>query len=160
MKPSEPVEARLERIGKLDRFFVQQQFAPIANLYLISTVGPDEKSAGEMLASVRQKRMKIREQINFYADDAQTVPLLALRARKVFEFRGVTDVVLPDGQVIGTLRKNFSASLLRSSWSVLDPAGGEVATAEESSAAIAILRRVWSAIPFIGDIPFLLPFHF
>lgn len=160
MQPSEPVQDRLDRIGTLDRFFVQQRFAPIANLYQISTVGPDGKSADELLASVRQKRMKIREQIDFYADDAQTVPLLALRARKVFEFRGATDVVLPDGRVIGTLRKNFGASLLRSSWSVLEPTGGEMATAKESSIAIAILRRVWSAIPILGNIPFLLPFHF
>jgi uncharacterized protein YxjI len=160
MQPSDPVKTRLDGIGKLDRFFVQQRFAPIANLYLISAVGPDLKSADEMLASVRQKRMKIREQIDFYADDAHTVPLLALRARKAFEFRGVTDVVLPDGRMIGTLRKNFGTSLLRSSWSVLDAAGVEVATAKESSVVIAILRRVWSAIPFIGDVPFLLPFHF
>ncbi len=146
MQPYQQGPAGLDRIRYLDQFFVQQRFAPVANLYLISTVGLDGRSAGELLASVRQKRMKIREQINFFADEAQTVPLLQLRARKVFEFRGVTDVVLPDGQVIGTLRKAFGASLLRSSWSVLDAAGVEVATARESSMFIAILRRIWSSI--------------
>jgi len=160
MQPYQQGPAGLDRIRYLDQFFVQQRFAPVANLYLISTVGLDGRSAGELLASVRQKRMKIREQINFFADEAQTVPLLQLRARKVFEFRGVTDVVLPDGQVIGTLRKAFGASLLRSSWSVLDAAGVEVATARESSMFIAILRRIWSSIPYLGDVPFLLPFHF
>ena len=113
-----------------------------------------------MLAAVRQKRMKIRDQIDFFADEAQTMPLMRLRARKVFEFRGVTDVVLPDGQLIGTLRKVFGRSLLRSSWSVLDPAGAEVATAQESSMFIAILRRIWSSLPYVGDVPFFLPFHF
>jgi hypothetical protein len=162
MQPSVPPPSYdpLARVAYLDQFFVQQKFAPIANLYRIHALAPDGRKPGELLAFVRQRRMKIREQIDFYADEAQTVPLMQLRARKVFEFRGVTDVVLRDGPVIGTLRKNFAKSLLRSSWSVLDPAGTEVATARESSVFIAVLRRVWDAIPFVGDVPFFLPFHF
>jgi hypothetical protein len=109
---------------------------------------------------VRQKRLKIREQIDFWTDESQSVPLLRLRARKVFEFRGMTDVLVPGGGVIGTLKKNFGRSLLRSSWTVLDPAGNPVATARESSVLLAVLRRIWGALPYAGDIPFFLPFHF
>src|SRR5215207_2998452 len=101
----------LARVAQLDQLFVQQKFAPVANIYRISTVGPDGRSEGEPLAFVRQKRLRIRERIDFYADEAQTVPLMRLQARKVFEFRGVTDVLLPNGgQVIGTLKKNFAKS--------------------------------------------------
>jgi hypothetical protein len=150
----------LARIAGLDHMFVQQKFAPIANVYRISTVGPDGKSAAEPLAFVRQKKLKIREQINFFTDESQQVPLLRLQARKVFEFRGVTDVLIPSGQVIGSLKKNFGKSLLRSSWTVLGVNGQPVATAQESSMFIAILRRIWGAIPYIGDIPFFIPFHF
>jgi len=109
---------------------------------------------------VQQKRMRIREQIDFFADEAKAVPLLRLQARKVFEFRGMTDVLIPSGQVIGTFKKNFGKSLLRSSWTILGPDGQPLATAQESNMVIAILRRVWSAIPYIGDAPFFIPFHF
>jgi hypothetical protein len=155
----QPLYDPLARVASLDRFFVQQQFAPIANVYRVFTVGPDG-GPGELLAYVRQKRMKIREQIDFYADESQRVPLLRLQARKVFEFRGMTDVLLPGGQVIGTLKKNFARSLVRSSWSVLDPSGREVATAHEASMFFAVLRRVWGLLPFVGDIPYFIPFHF
>lgn len=155
-----PAYDPLARIAGLDHVFVQQKFAPIANVYHISTVGPDGRSAAEPLAYVRQKKLKIREQINFFTDESQQVPLLRLQARKVFEFRGVTDVVIPSGQVIGSLKKNFGKSLVRSSWTVLDGNGQPVATAQESNMFIAILRRVWGAIPYIGDIPFFIPFHF
>jgi hypothetical protein len=156
----QPAYDPLGRLAGLDRFFVQQKFAPIANIYRISTVGPDG-NAGEPLAFVRQKRMKIREQVDFFTDESQTVPLLRLRGRKVFEFRGMTDVLLPEGdQLLGTLRKNFAKSLVRSSWSVLDPAGREVATARERSMFFAVLRRVWALVPFVGDIPYFIPFHF
>ena len=150
----------LARIAGLDHLFVQQKFAPIANIYQIFTVGPDGRSGAEPLAYVRQKKLKIREQINFFTDDTQQVPLLRLQARKVFEFRGVTDVVIPSGQVIGSLKKNFGKSLLRSSWTVLGANGQPVATAQESSMFIAVLRRIWGAIPYVGDIPFFIPFHF
>ncbi|MGH8906686.1 MAG: hypothetical protein ACRD0K_09255 [Egibacteraceae bacterium] len=144
----------------VDRFFVQQRFAPLVNLYRISAVAPDGRSEGQPLAYVRQKRMKIREQIDFFADEAQRVPLLRLKARKVFEFRGRSEVQLPDGQVIGQFQKVFGVSLLRSAWQVLDADGEVVATARESSMAMALLRRLWDFVPLIENIPFKPPFHF
>ena len=150
----------LARVAGLDRLFVQQKFAPIANRYRISTVAPDGRSAGELLAYVEQKRMKIREQIDFFADETKQVPVLRLQARKVFEFRGVTDVVLPDGQVIGTFKKEFGKSLVRSAWTILGPGGQPVATAHESNLFLALFRRIWDLVPYVGDVPFFLPFHF
>lgn len=149
----------LDEVAGLDAMFVQQEFAPLQNRYTISTVGPDGR-AGRPLVYVRQKRLKIREQIDFFADAAQTSPVLRLRARKVFEFRGRTDVLLPDGTVIGQLQKVFGRSLVSSTWQVLDAEGTVVATAQESSLFIAVLRRGWGFIPVVGDVPFLLPFHF
>jgi hypothetical protein len=150
----------LAQVAQVDHLFVQQKFAPLVNKYTVSTLGPDGRSPGQPVAFVQQKRMRIREQIDFYADEAKTVPLLRLQARKVFEFRGMTDVVIPSGQVIGSFRKNFGKSLVRSSWTILAPNGQPLAIAYESNMIIAILRRVWSAIPYIGDAPFFIPFHF
>ncbi|MDP9240580.1 MAG: hypothetical protein M3O55_08085 [Actinomycetota bacterium] len=150
----------LTKVATTDQFFVQQQFAPLVNRYRISTVGSDGKSPGEFLCQVQQKRLKIRERITFYADEARQVPVLELRARSIMEFRGMVDVVLPSGEAIGVLRKVFGASLLRSTWELQDPNGAVVATAQESSLPIAILRRIWGLIPYVGDVPFLLPFHF
>ena len=149
----------LDRITTTDRFFVQQRFAPLVNLYRIST-SPDGRSEGEPLAYVRQKRMRVREEITFFADEAQRVPLLRIKARKVFEFRGRVEVQLPDGQVIGQFQKVFGASLIRSAWQILDSDGKLLATARESSLFMAILRRVWGAIPYLETIPVTPPFHF
>ncbi len=149
----------LDEVAGLDTLYVQQTFSPVANRYRISTVGPDGRE-GRPLVHVRQKRLKIREQIDFYADESLEELVLRLRARKVFEFRGRSDVLLPDGTVLGSLQKVFGRSLLRSSWQVLDPADNVVATAQESSVFLAVLRRGWNFLPVVGDVPFLLPFHF
>lgn len=150
----------LDRIAGLDKFYVQQKFAPMVNHYRIATVGADGTSEGEPLANVKQKRMKIREQVDFFAGDEQSTMAMQIKARGVFEFRGRSDVRLPDGTVIGQLQKDFSKSLLRSTWHILDAEGEAVASAQESSMPIAVLRRVWGWIPLASVIPFPLPFHF
>jgi hypothetical protein len=152
--------SELEGLANVDQLFVKQRFAPLVNKYDISTVAADGKGPGQPICFVQQKRMKIREEINFFTDESQKDVVLRLKKRNVMEFHGATDVLLPDGTVIGQLRKVFGKSLLRSSWEILDPQGNVVATAQERSMAMAVLRRLWGWIPYVGDIPFFIPFHF
>jgi len=147
-------------VAELDHFLVQQKFTMMVNKYRVSTIAADGKSEGVPVAYVQQKRMKIREQIDIFGDEAQTQQVLRLKSRKVLELRGRVDIMLPDGTVIGQLQKVFGKSLLRSSWEILDADGAVVATAQESSMAIAILRRAWGFIPVVNDIPCPIPFHF
>ncbi len=151
----------LDKVLELDRLFVQQKFTALVNVYTISTVADDGRNAGSPLAYVKQKRLKIREQIDFFGDENQSDLVMRVKARKVFEVRGRSEVQLPDGTVIGQLQKVFGKSLLRSTWEILDAAGSTViASAQERSMAIAVLRRVWGFIPIVGNVPFLIPFHF
>jgi hypothetical protein len=150
----------LDTIRSTDRFFVQQRFTPLVNLYRISTVGPAGRNAGSELVHVRQKRLKVREQIDFFADADEKVPVLRIKAHSVFEMRGRYDVITPDGIVAGQLQKQFARSLLRSTWTVLDGQGRDIATAQEQSVPVAILRRLWDFVPVVGEVPLPIPFHF
>lgn len=150
----------LDALANVDQLFIQQRFALMVNRYDISTVAEDGKSPDQPVCFVQQKRMKILEEINFFADESQKQRVLQLKKRSVMEFHGSTDVLLPDGTVIGQLRKVFGQSLLRSTWEILDTQGNVVATARERSMPMAVLRRIWGFIPYIGDIPFFIPFHF
>jgi hypothetical protein len=53
-----------------DAFFVDQLIRPVANLYRISTLASDGASAGQPLAFVRQKKLAIKEDIRFFADES------------------------------------------------------------------------------------------
>lgn len=143
-----------------DKLFVQQRFAMMVNRYTISTVSPDGQNIGQPLLHVQQKRMKIKEDIGFFADEGRTQLALRIKARSVFEVAGQYDVELGNGQVIGSLKKRFGSSLLRSTWELRDQQGTVVATAHEKSMFMAVLRRVWGLIPYAENIPFFLPFHF
>ena len=134
-----------------DRFVIDQLIRPMVNLYRISA-GPTP------VAFVRQKRMAIKEDIRFYADENETGELWRIKARSLIEFGGRYDVTTPEGEKVGVLEKVFGKSLLRSTWRILDSTEQELAIAKERSVPIAILRRVIDAVPYGGFIP--VPFHF
>ncbi len=134
-----------------DRFTIGQLIRPMVNLYKISA-GPTP------VAFVRQKRMAIKEDIRFFADENEARELWRIKARSLMEFGGRYDVTTPEGEKIGVLGKVFGKSLLRSTWSIMDADEQELAVAKERSVPVAILRRVIDAVPYGDFIP--IPFHF
>jgi uncharacterized protein YxjI len=134
-----------------DRFVIDQLIRPMVNLYRISA-GPTP------VAFVRQKRMAIKEDIRFYADENETDELFRIKARSMMELGGRYDVTTPAGERVGVLEKVFGKSLLRSTWRMLDASEQELAIAKERSLPIAVLRRVIDAVPYGDFVP--IPFHF
>ena len=134
-----------------DRFEIDQLIRPMANLYRIS-------AGAAPVAFVRQKRMAIKEDIRFYADESQTEELFRIKARSVMEFGGRYDVTTPAGERVGVLGKVFGKSLLRSTWSIMDANEQELAIAKERSQFWAVVRRVIDAVPYGDFIPIV--FHF
>ena len=134
-----------------ERFLIDQLIRPMANLYRIS-------AAGAPVAFVRQKKLAIKEDIRFYADESQTEELFRIKARAVMEFSGRYDVTTPAGEKVGVLGKVFGKSLLRSTWSIMDANEQELAIAKERSQFWAIVRRVVDVIPYGDVVPIL--FHF
>jgi uncharacterized protein YxjI len=134
-----------------DRFVIDQLIRPMVNLYRISA-GPTP------VAFVRQKRMAIKEDIRFFADENEVRELWRIKARSLMEFGGRYDVTTPEGERIGVLGKVFGKSLLRSTWSIMDTDEQELAIAKERSVPIAVLRRVIDAVPYGDFVP--IPFHF
>ena len=134
-----------------DRFVIDQLIRPMVNLYRIS-------AGATPVAFVRQKRMAIKEDIRFFADENEARELWRIKARSLMEFGGRYDVTTPEGEKIGVLGKVFGKSLLRSTWSIMDSNEQELVVAKERSVPVAILRRVIDAVPYGDFVP--IPFHF
>jgi uncharacterized protein YxjI len=144
-----------------DRYLVEQLFRPVVNLYRVTPLAAGDTPAGGPVAFVRQKRMALKEDIRFFADEEETVELFRIKARRVLEVGGRYEVTEPDGRRIGVLEHQFGRSLLRSTWRILDADENEVplAVAQERSLFFAILRRVIDFVPYVGEfIP--VPYNF
>lgn len=150
----------LQRIQESDRFLVQQVFRPIANEYRISVPPPGSTEEGDPVLFVKQKKLKIREDIRFRLGPDDDAHLFMIKSKTVFEFRGRHDVLDADGQLIGQLEKVFGKSLLRSHWRVRDAEGDELFEAHEANWVIAILRRAANFGPDIVSLLQWLPFNF
>ncbi|WP_448625269.1 hypothetical protein [Geodermatophilus sp. URMC 64] len=138
-------------------FLISQRITVMVNRYEIRAANPDG-SEGQLLAFAEQKRMKLKEQVDFYADEAKTRRVFSFKARQVLDVHAEHDVYDENGVVLGSFSKQFGASLLRSTWNLSVP--GLQAVGRERRPAIAILRRIWDFIPYLGDIWVPFVFHF
>ncbi|MFX0593461.1 hypothetical protein [Melissospora conviva] len=133
------------------QLLIRQRLRLMVNQYQVHAAAPDG-SEGPMLAFAQQKRMAFKEQVTLYTDDTKQVPVLGFKARQVMDLGATYDVTDANGAPIGLFRKDFKASLLRSTWIVEQPGVGPM-TGQERSFPIALLRR------FVNSLSWL-PYHF
>ena len=141
-----------------ERYALRQKITMMVNRYEIRTVDADGNE-GPVLAVAQQKRMAFKEQVTFYADEARKQPVFSFKARQRIDLGATYDVFDASGAAIGWFRKDFGKSLLRSSWH-LGSADGLEAFGTERNQNVAIVRRVWDFVPFVGEIPLPFIFHF
>jgi uncharacterized protein YxjI len=144
-----------------DRFNLKQRIKLVINQYEFA-VEDEEGNPGEPFCFVEQRRFKFKEDIGFYTDASKSVELLRIKARQRFDPRAKYDVTDASGQKIGEIQKVFGKSLLRSTYTLFDAAGNEVATVHERKMWVAIFRRVVGLVPYVGDFADWLPipYHF
>ena len=141
-----------------ERLKVRQKLTLMVNRYEILQTDEQGTDLG-LICFAEQKRMAFKEQVTFYTDAAKTHPLFGFKARKVIDLGSGYDVVDAAGQPIGWFKKEFAASLGRSTWQLGTPDGFSC-VGQERNAKVAVLRRIWDLVPVVGDIPVPWLFHF
>jgi hypothetical protein len=138
-------------------FFIRQRVTVMINRYELFAANPDG-SEGQLLAFAEQKRMKLKEQVDFYTDESKSRRVFSFQARQRLDVHAEHDVRDENGVVLGSFSKEFGASLLRSTWRLSAP--GLEAVGKERRLFIAILRRIWDLIPYVGEVWVPFVFHF
>jgi uncharacterized protein YxjI len=138
-------------------FFVSQRITLMVNRYEIRAADAEGRE-GQLLAFAEQKRMKLKEEVQFFSDESKKRRVFSFRARQRLDVHAEHDVFDENGVPLGSFSKQFGASLLRSTWNLSAP--GIEAVGRERRPVIAILRRIWEFIPYLGDIWVPFVFHF
>ena len=133
----------------LPAFTVHQKLSMTTNRYQLWETRPDG-SQGAMVGLAQQKRMALKERVTFYADEQRSRLVFSFAARQVVDLGAGYDVADGAGSPLGFFRKEFGASLLRTTFRA--EGEGWSGTGEERSQAVALVRR-------FTDLPFL-PVHF
>src|SRR3712207_4589936 len=129
----------------------------MVNRYEVLAANPDG-SEGQLIALAEQKRMKLKEEVVFYADESKSRRVFSFKARQRLDVAAQHDVFDEYGMPLGMFSKQFGASLIRSTWDLDTPALSAVG--QERRPVIAVLRRVWTLLPYVGDVWVPFVFHF
>ncbi|WP_242532445.1 hypothetical protein [Nocardioides sp. S5] len=133
----------------LPHFVVKQKLTMMINRYEVS----ESDAAGNptrLMALAEQKRMAFKEQVTFFADTGKSRAVFGFKARRKLDLNAGYDITDESGAQIGFFKKDFGASLLRSTFHIEGP--GYSGTGQERNAVVGLLRR-------FADLDFI-PIHF
>jgi uncharacterized protein YxjI len=97
---------------------------------------------GQVIMFVKHPVLRLREEFQVYADEAQTRPLLRVKSKQVIAINFAFDVTdATSGQLYGTVQKRGWKSIVRDKFLILDPTGAEIGYMEEQGASV--MRRIF-----------------
>ena len=123
----------------LNQYMIKEKFWKIfGNKFWFEDV--NEKRYG----FCEQKRFKLKEDIRIYVDESKSHEWLKIKQKQMVDAWGGYDIMdSVSGEHIGTVRRKFWASVLRTRWHLLDAAGNEVGMLIEDSMGYALVRRIF-----------------
>ena len=122
----------------LNQYMIREKFWKIfGNKFWFEDV--NEKRYG----FCEQKRFKLKEDIRIYVDESKSQEWLKIKQKQMVDAWGGYDIMDSEsGEHIGTVRRKFWASVLRTRWHLLDAAGNEIGMLIEDSMGYALARRI------------------
>jgi uncharacterized protein YxjI len=133
----------------LPHFVVKQKLTMMVNRYEVSE-SDEAGNPTRLMALAEQKRMAFKEQVTFFSDASKSRAVFGFKARKKLDLNAGYDITDESGAQIGFFRKDFGASLLRSTFHIEGP--GYTGTGRERNQVVGLLRR-FTELDFI-------PIHF
>ena len=101
--------------------------------------------SGAPLLYGRKKGFKLKEDIRVFEDEGLTREVLAIQARSVLDISATYDVTdSRERRPVGILRRKGLKSILRDEWQILGLNEEPIATVQEDSQAMALVRRFLS----------------
>ena len=134
----------MAKLLELNQYLIREKFLKIfGNKFRIM----DEQD--NLYGFCDQKRFKIKEDLRIYDDENKNNEWLVIKQKNLIDAWGGFDIYDPNaGVLLGTVRKKFWNSILRTRWELLDSEGQNIGTLQEDSLGYAIARRT-----FLGILP-------
>ena len=105
---------------------------------------------GQLLGYVKQKLFKFKEDINVFADEAQTQHLYNIKADRVIDFSAKYNFTAASGQPLGSIKRKGMRSILKANYEVYDEHDSQVYKIREENAWIKVIDSLLGEIPVLG----------
>lgn len=105
---------------------------------------------GQLIGYVKQKLLKLKEDINVFADEGQTQHLFNIKADRILDFSANYRFTSANGQPIGSIRRRGMRSIFRANYEIFDTGGNQVMAIHEENAWIKVANALIGELPVIG----------
>jgi hypothetical protein len=105
---------------------------------------------GNLLGYVKQKLLKLKEDINVFADEAQTRHLFNIKADRVLDFSAKYNFTDSGGRFIGSIKRKGMRSLWKANYEIFDANDRQVLQIHEESAMVKVFDALVGEIPIVG----------
>ena len=128
----------MAKLLELNQYLIREKFLKFfGNKFRIM----DEQD--NLYGFCEQKRFRIKEDIRIYDDENKKNEWLIIKQRNLVDAWGGFDIVDPrENLLLGSIRRKFWKSVLRTKWELLDSDGNEIGMLIEDSLGYAIARRI------------------
>lgn len=125
---------------------------PLTLAFKIIAIAPQisvTDASGRLVLYVKQKILKLKEQVRVFADREQSTELYAIAADRVIDWSARYDITAADGRRVGAVKRQGMRSLWRAHYDLLSD-GVAVMTIQEGNAWIKVLDSLLGEVPIVG----------
>jgi uncharacterized protein YxjI len=107
-------------------------------------------SGGNLIGYVKQKLLKLKEDINVYADEQQTQILFNIKADRVLDFSAKYNFTNNRGVFIGAIKRQGMRSIWKANYEVFDGSNNQVLQIHEENGWVKVVDSLIGEIPIVG----------
>lgn len=126
---------------------------PLELSFKVISFGPQVRvrdATGQLVAYVKQKALKLKEDISIFADEDQQRLMYRVKADRAFDFNANYAITGANDEPVGSVRREGGRSLWKASYRLADAGGSEVALIHEENAWIRVVDSLAGEIPVLG----------
>jgi len=105
---------------------------------------------GNLIGYVKQKLLKLKEDINVFADENQTQLLFNIKADRVIDFSARYNFTDNSGRFLGSIKRQGMRSLWRTNYQISDSNNQQLMEIHEENAWIKVIDALVGELPIIG----------
>lgn len=105
---------------------------------------------GNLLGYVKQKLLKLKEDINVFTDESQTRVLYNIKADRVIDWSARYTFRDGAGNVIGTIKRKGMRSIWKANYEITDAADNHIMSINEENGWIKVVDALVGELPIVG----------
>lgn len=105
---------------------------------------------GQLIGYVKQKLLKLKEDINVFADEQQTQHLYNIKADRIIDFSAKYNFTDAQGRSLGSIRRKGMRSIFKAHYLIFDQNDTQTMEIHEENGWIKVADALLGEVPLLG----------